>query len=91
MFLSFQLSPHLECLWKIGQLLWSRDFAAVHIALKQEWPKDIERFILPLKGMYICEEILGNKTQWMDKRYHNLQACKVKASSPLPTLVSTKL
>ena len=32
------------------QLLWSRDFTSVHLALNQEWPQDICKYMTTLKG-----------------------------------------
>jgi len=56
-------------LWKIGQLLWSRDFPSAHLALNQEWPEEISKYILILK-----EKLQERVQNIVSKAYSSIKA-----------------
>ncbi|XP_065052191.1 COP9 signalosome complex subunit 8-like [Rhopilema esculentum] len=61
-------TPHLELLWKVGQLLWTRNFAAAHLALNQEWPPEINKYIQTLK-----EKLRERVKNLVSKAYLNIR------------------
>lgn len=62
------VTPHLPMLWKIVQLLWSRDFTSVHLALNQEWPQDICKYMTTLK-----ERLQDRVQNVVSKAYSNIK------------------
>ncbi|XP_019173553.1 PREDICTED: COP9 signalosome complex subunit 8 [Ipomoea nil] len=45
--------PELVAVWKIGQKLWTRDYAGVHEALREyEWSPEVRDIILSFSDLY---------------------------------------
>ncbi|XP_031115291.1 COP9 signalosome complex subunit 8 [Ipomoea triloba] len=45
--------PELVAVWKIGQKLWTRDYAGVHEALREyEWSPEVQDIVLSFSDLY---------------------------------------
>lgn len=46
-------NEELGRIWLVGQRMWQRDWAAVHVALNTEWSEDVADIMAALKGVQI--------------------------------------